>query len=365
MTAKLVALFQVFLCSTLALAQPSTDGPYIFYQNNKVIVSSVTHSDNTFISTWDSVGLKKKKRLQPVVHLNGHPEWIFTVKLKSSLEIERSIYPEPLKMLVLSDIEGEFAALRSLLVGNKVIDSLYNWTFGNGQLIICGDLFDRGTEVTAVLWLLYSLEEKAKAKGGYVHVILGNHEIMNLSGDLRYVHPKYIESARLMNRNYNEFFDKNTELGRWLRTKNIIEKIGDGLFMHAGIASEINKRNLTVEQINSMCRPLYDQAQNKDALKQAGASEFFSGSTSPFWYRGYFKELLAPISQIDSTLNLFGCKTIFVGHTIQDNITSWYDGKVIAIDVNHHEGNHQGLLIENGWRYRVDQSGKKYEIGRL
>ena len=63
------------------------------------------------------------------------------------------------------------------------MDSACHWTFGKGHLVICGDLFDRGNDVTAELWLLYKLEEEAKEKGGYVHTILGNHEIMNLSGD--------------------------------------------------------------------------------------------------------------------------------------------------------------------------------------
>ncbi len=45
--------------------------------------------------------------------------------------------------------------------------------------------------MTECLWLIYSLEEKAKAAGGYVHFILGNHEIMNMQGDFRYVQDKY------------------------------------------------------------------------------------------------------------------------------------------------------------------------------
>ena len=83
-------------------------------------------------------------------------------------------------MFVLSDIEGEFAAFKSLMQGNGIMDQNYKWTFGDGHLVICGDLFDRGNRVTEYLWLLYKLEDEAKAQGGYVHVILGNHDIMNL-----------------------------------------------------------------------------------------------------------------------------------------------------------------------------------------
>ena len=65
-------------------------------------------------------------------------------------------------MFVVSDIEGEFKAFRQLLQGNNIIDENFNWTFGNGHLVLTGDFVDRGTLVTEVLWLIYSLEEKAK-----------------------------------------------------------------------------------------------------------------------------------------------------------------------------------------------------------
>ncbi len=48
--------------------------------------------------------------------------------------------------------------------------------------MFAGDMFDRGDQVTECLWLVYALEETAKAAGGYVHFILGNHELMNLQG---------------------------------------------------------------------------------------------------------------------------------------------------------------------------------------
>jgi hypothetical protein len=85
------------------------------------------------------------------------------------------------KLIAISDIEGNFMAFTETAAANGVIDTNFNWTFGEGHLVLTGDFFDRGTQVTEVLWLIYSLEEKAKDAGGYVHYILGNHEIMNLS----------------------------------------------------------------------------------------------------------------------------------------------------------------------------------------
>ena len=128
------------------------------------------------------------------------------------------------------------------------MDEQYKWTFGKGQLVICSDLFDRGSDVAATIWLLYKLEQDAKAKGGYLHTILGNHDIMNLSGDLRYVKGKYFEHAKLMGIDYMELYGSNAELGRWLRSKNLIEKIGDNLCLHAGVAPEINKLKMNLKE---------------------------------------------------------------------------------------------------------------------
>ena len=98
---------------------------------------------------------------------------------------------------MISDIEGNFGAFRKLLQGNRVIDENFNWTYGKDHLVLVGDFVDRSTMVTEVLWLIYSLEEKAKAAGGYVHYILGNHEIMNMSDELDYVQERYIATCTI------------------------------------------------------------------------------------------------------------------------------------------------------------------------
>ena len=246
-----------------------------------------------------------------------------------------------------------------MLVANGVMDENYGWAFGEGHLVICGDLFDRGQQVVEYLWLLYKLEQEAKAKGGYVHVILGNHDIMNLSGDFRYVMPKYFGTASAMGVEYKALYAENTELGRWLRTKNIMERIGDILFLHAGISSDVNKAGLSVQAINDSSRPYY--ATHIDSLPDR-IYRFFGSDNSPFWYRGYFKAPRATLGQVDSTLSLFGCKQIIVGHTILTDITQLYGGKVIGIDVNEHAGNAQALLIEEDKYYRVGTKGDRQKL---
>ena len=84
--------------------------------------------------------------------------------------------------------------------------------------------------VTQTLWLIYHLENQAEKAGGKVHFILGNHDLMNMNNDFRYVRKKYFTNAELMNVPYIDLYKPKTELGEWLETKNIVEKIGDYVF---------------------------------------------------------------------------------------------------------------------------------------
>lgn len=84
--------------------------------------------------------------------------------------------------------------------------------------------------------------------------ILGNHEIMNLQGSTQYVRKKYFENAKLIQEDYNNWYDHNSELGRWLRSKNAIEKIGDYVFCHGGVSMEVVQTNLELSDIDRLVR---------------------------------------------------------------------------------------------------------------
>ncbi|WP_165761304.1 metallophosphoesterase [Niastella koreensis] len=332
------------------------DGPYLFYKGDTLQMDYIIRS---LPVTESSV---KNKSITFQVSTDQYPN-TFSVTLKSSLQNEPAIYPQPEKQLVLSDIEGNFDAFRKLLQANGVIDEQYNWTFGKGHLIFIGDMFDRGQQVTECLWLTYALEDKARAAGGYVHFILGNHEILNLSNDQRYVQEKYKHNIILLKLKYKDLFTGDTELGRWLRTKNIMEKIGDVLYLHAGVAREVNQLDLSLQQINDKVRPHLD---NRDEFKtnnsQPQLMALFNGKTSPFWYRGYYKGRDQE-SIIDSTLRKFQVSHIITGHTIvADTISVHYGGKVINTDVHHAEGKSEALLIEHDRFFRLGRSGVIKEL---
>lgn len=334
------------------------DGPYVLYKNEKIFVKYIMNDHGSKLIRSDSMALSQKESLSVIVSTD-EPGKTFPVQLKKKLQAEKSEYKKISKQIAISDIEGNFGPFRKLLQANGVIDSNFNWTFGNGHLVLIGDFFDRGSQVTEVLWLIYSLEEKAKEAGGYVHFILGNHEIMNMSGDLRYVQSKYRENAVLLGERYEDLYGENSELGRWLRTKNIIEKVGNILYVHGGISGEINRMDISISGINELSRPFYADSTYKYDNKKL---DTIFGDSGPFWYRGYYKgSPIATPEQIDSTLSKFNIRHIATGHTmVADTISSWHGGKVFDTDVHHAAGKSEALLIEDGKYYRVNTTGEKF-----
>jgi hypothetical protein len=91
------------------------------------------------------------------------------------------------RVVAISDIHGAYEAMVQTLESAAVIDDRLSWTGGRTHLVIVGDILDRGPESRRAMELLMRLEGEAASAGGVVHVLIGNHEAMNLSGDLRYV----------------------------------------------------------------------------------------------------------------------------------------------------------------------------------
>jgi Calcineurin-like phosphoesterase len=339
------------------------DGPYVLYKGDSILVQYID-SLNGVLSLRTSLLMQSQKDQLQLVVQTDEPGKTFNVKLHTKYTPEKATYSKPKKMLVISDIEGEFAALRKLLQANGVIDKDYHWTFGEGHLVMVGDFVDRGTMVTEVLWLAYSLENQAEAAGGKVHFILGNHEIMNMNGDHHYVHPRYMAHADSMRVPYLDLFGQNAELGRWLATKNITERIGNILFAHGGFSSYMNQAQIPIKGISDTARLYYtDTSANYPSIY----SELLFSDFGPFWYRGYYLGTpRATAEQVDSTLNLYESRYIVTGHTVvAKEIVSMFGGKVINIDLPHKLGISEALMIEGNKMYRVNANAEQMKITNM
>lgn len=311
------------------------EGPHLVYNKHQTHIISATAVDNKM-----KLSIKTGNKPQQIdVFKPGKPQITFSVPLKTKITTPADSYPQPEKLFVISDVEGNFNTVVNLLQQHKVIDQQLNWLFAKGHLVIIGDVFDRGNHVTELLWLLYKLEGEAQKQGGDVHMLLGNHEIMNLQDDLRYVEAKYTVFEDLLQQQtpyaYVDLFRQNTELGRWLRSKNIVEKIGDTLYTHGGMSPAMVTQKLSLTKINDTMRRGIDI---KKADRPPLEASLF-GREGPIWYRGYFmaiKEVAkASPAEVAAVLKYYGAKRIAVGHTIVDKPQTVQDGLVIAVDVKH------------------------------
>ncbi|HYC40662.1 MAG TPA: metallophosphoesterase [Chitinophagaceae bacterium] len=344
-------------CSPMTRTEKIYDGPYVSYRADQVFVQYVIDNNGALQVKTDSFPVRDKASIRLRVGTDV-PGETFTVYLKDKLRNEKPEYRRVERQFVISDIEGNFSALRRLLIAGGVIDSAFKWTFGDGHLVLGGDFVDRGQHVTEVLWLVYSLEEQADRAGGHVHFILGNHEIMNLSGDLRYVHNKYFTAANLIGKHYLQFFAEDSEFGRWLRTKNIVEKVGNHLYAHGGISAEVNRLGLTVSQLNELARPFYHDS---TYVFPDPRLDTIMAELGPFWYRGYYAGTPRATQQtVDSSVALFGVRQIVTGHTVVgDSVSTWFDRKVINTDVPHIRGISEALYVEGNNYFRVLPDGTR------
>ena len=334
------------------------DGPHIFYKNDTTFIKQVYKKDTVAFGSVDTVfGSIKGRSINCFIN----DSLFFRTKVKSNLRLEKSKYSEAEKIIAISDIEGNFSVLRDFLINNGVINNDNQWVFDNGHLVLVGDFFDRGLNVTECLWFIYHLEQQAIKSGGYVHFILGNHEIMNMNNDFRYVRHKYFHNTYLINEDYKDWYTVNTELGRWLQTKNIVEKIGNYLFMHGGISEEINALGPSVKKINRVARKYYFKDQNAAQSTNGLVNSLYNSKASPFWYRGYIKETTSK-EEVDITLKKYDVNRIVVGHSVVRDVSYFYDKKVIGIDTRHAKGDSEGLLIENGNEFRIDKHGGQHQI---
>lgn len=203
----------------------------------------------------------------------------------------------PESVVAIGDVHGDFDDFVAILRHTGLIDTENHWTGGKTTFVQLGDLLDRGPKPRQVLDLMMALEKEAAAAGGRVVSLLGNHEVMNIMGDLRYVIPdnyasfadgnsegrqkagydEYVKwraghasllaelpqpmeltEAEWMTRHpagfieQREAFGPKGEYGEWLRGHAAVAEIAGSIFLHGGIHPDLAKTKL--EAINKRIR---------------------------------------------------------------------------------------------------------------
>jgi hypothetical protein len=222
--------------------------------------------------------------------------WALTVALAAflgqPLAAQSAAVP---RIVAIGDIHGAIGPLRDLLQQTGLTDAEDRWVGGTSILVQTGDLLDRGADVRAVVALLARLQPEARAAGGQVISLLGNHEGMNLARVYRDVGPEaysrfideksekrrkrayadwqrlirnraalrggrpqftpeireaWFEAHPLGSLEYRAALEPNGEMGAWLRNRDTVVQVGDTIFLHGGIGPELEDRSL--DEINRL-----------------------------------------------------------------------------------------------------------------
>jgi calcineurin-like phosphoesterase family protein len=147
------------------------------------------------------------------------------------------------RIVAIGDVHGGAQNFTAILKRAGLIDDQQRWAGGKTTFVQTGDLCDRGAGMKAVLDLMMALEEQAKAAGGRVHALLGNHEVMNMVGETRDGSAEIFASFGGEDAT-REAFGPRGRYGKWLRSKSVIAEVDDTVFMHAGVDPTFSDESL-------------------------------------------------------------------------------------------------------------------------
>ncbi|MBN2198465.1 MAG: metallophosphoesterase [Candidatus Aminicenantes bacterium] len=302
------------------------------------------------------------------------------------------------KIMAVGDLHGDYDAFTAILIGTGVVDRELHWAAGETHLVQIGDIMDRGPNARAIFDLLRRLEIEAEAAGGRVHVLIGNHEMMNISG-ISFDYPEYVTAEQFRSflpedyikekenealrrrgdgrteisaeerralwaeilqndpegrRQYLKFFRR--QYGQWIADLNTVIKINDTVFVHGGISPAYSLWSL--EKINDTVRRELRLVM-KNGMFQP---QVLYAREGPLWYRDLALQDEALFEdEVDGILANLQARHIVIGHTVLRVPTATamrrFGGKVWAIDTGisaYYQGPLSALLIEAGcyqvWR---------------
>ena len=304
------------------------------------------------------------------------------------------------RIVAIGDVHGDYEQFVTLLRQIGLIDESEKWIGGRTHLVQTGDIPDRSPDSRKVMDLLMKLEKQARKAKGLVHALIGNHEAMNVYGDLRYVHPAEFEafetkhSTATREGDYKrhleqvsknpppaglpefdgayreeweshhplgwverrEAFSPKGKYGRWILRHNTIVKINGILFLHGGIGPRF--ADVSLGDINRQVR-----AWLADGTLKPGIVVDEEG---PLWYRGLAQHPEAQErAHLEAVLGRHEAERIVMGHTVTLG-TVWprFGGRAILIDVGLSKlyGGRLACLVVAGDQLFTVHRGQKLKL---
>jgi hypothetical protein len=293
--------------------------------------------------------------------------------------------PAPARIIAVGDLHGDFNAWRQIATASGIMDAKGNWAGGTTVFVQTGDVPDRGPDTLKIIADLQRLQKQAPKAGGQVFTLLGNHEAMNITGDLRYVsaaeYAAFVTpgSTKLRDKYYaaNEeaigtayrargnpdmtdfdirnawlattplgkiehqiAWDPKGKIGSWVVGNPAVLQLDDTIFVHGGLSAA--HAGKPIDHIN---RTIKDELMARNTVPEALVNE----QNGPLWYRGLARKsgeapttedgqpvaaaLPAVDAELDTVLKAYGANRIVIGHTPQlAGISLRENDRLILID---------------------------------
>ena len=313
------------------------------------------------------------------------------------------------RIVAVGDLHGDYDVWIDIARDAGLIDARNRWAGGTTILVQTGDVTDRGPDSLKIIRHLQKLQAEAASAGGRVIVLIGNHEAMNVTGDLRYVdpgeyaafadrqsksrreavfranaetitkayrarnaqlspeqiHDEWLAATPLGKVEHQAAWGPSGELGRWAAGLPAVVKLGDTLFVHGGLSAPYTAMG-GIEEINRRVRAAA-------AAGDGSPTSILFDPLGPLWYRGlitrgpaFEQEVAAaaaaagkapsarpPIGQeLDLVLTAFGARRLVVAHTPSPKgIDIGHNGKLVRIDTGnarYYNGQPSWLEINGG-----------------
>jgi Calcineurin-like phosphoesterase len=263
------------------------------------------------------------------------------------------LHAAPERLVAIGDLHGDVEATRRALRVASAIDERDEWIGKRLVVVQTGDQLDRGDDDRATLELLERVAERAAKQGGALIVLNGNHELMNVAGDFRYVSEHSFDAYDEYSHSWLRFvgaddtggrtaaFAPGGPVARQLAHRPVVVQVGDTLFAHGGVLPQHVRYGL--DRINRETSQWVWGARAKPP-------EIVMAPSSPVWTRVYSDGDPHPqaCALLDQVLKATGAKRMVVGHTVQRQINGACDKRVFRIDVGlarHYGGPTQVLEL--------------------